>query len=178
MKKIWMDDLYRYTGETKISTLILQIFTNHEYRIVWLFRKAAHGRNPLYKVLYRTVSRKYGIDISPMTQIGPGFYMGHCYGITINSRAIIGSNVNIHKGATIGRTNRGKKKGAPIIGSCVYIGINSTVVGKIEIGDDVLIAPNSYVNFDVPSNSIVIGNPAIVIRKEGATNEYINRKVQ
>ena len=56
----------------------------------------------------------------------------------------------------------------------VWIGINSTIVGKITIGDDVLIAPNSYVNCDVPSHSIVLGNPCIIKRREKATENYIN----
>lgn len=53
------------------------------------------------------------------------------------------------------------------------IGINSTIVGNIHIGKDVLIAPNTYVNFDVPDHSIVIGNPASIHYKEGATEKYI-----
>ena len=63
--------------------------------------------------------------------------------------------------------------GAPIIGNRVFLGINSTVVGKITIGDDVLIAPNSYVNCDVPSHSVVIGNPCKIIHKDNATDGYV-----
>lgn len=48
------------------------------------------------------------------------------------------------------------------------------MVGKINIGDDVLIAPNAFVNFDVPSHSIVIGNPGTIIIRENATESYIN----
>lgn len=105
-------------------------------------------------------------------------YIGHPFGITINANAIIGSNCNIHKGVTIGQENRGLRKGCPTIGNRVWIGINSTIVGKITIGDDVLIAPNSFVNFDVPSHSIVIGNPGKVIAKENATEGYINNLSQ
>ena len=48
---------------------------------------------------------------------------------------------------------------------CIYR-LNSTVVGNIKIGNNVLIAPNSFVNFDVPDNSVVIGNPAVIHKKE------------
>ena len=75
------------------------------------------------------------------------------------SQCKIGEWCNIHKGVTIGQQNRGDLKGVPKIGNKVWIGVNATIVGKIEIGDDVLIAPNSFVNCDVPSHSIVIGNP-------------------
>ena len=56
--------------------------------------------------------------------------------------------------------------------------MNATIVGKIVIGDDVLIAPNSYVNCDVPSHSIVFGNPCIIKSREGATCGYVNNKCE
>ncbi|WP_449132892.1 hypothetical protein [Senegalimassilia anaerobia] len=83
----------------------------------------------------------------------------------------------MHKGVTIGQENRGKRKGAPVLGDCVWLGINSTVVGGVRLGDDVLVAPNTYVNCDVPSHSIVIGNPCKIISRDGATDGYVNRRV-
>ena len=108
---------------------------------------------------------------------GGGLYLGHPYGITVNSGAMLGMNVNLHKGCTIGQENRGKRKGTPTIGNCVSVGINSSIVGKITVGDDVLIAPNTYVNFDVPSHSIVLGSPGRIIPREGATDDYIVNRV-
>lgn len=49
------------------------------------------------------------------------YFYGHAFGITINEQAVIGKNCNIHKGATIGQENRGKRKGAPTIGDNVWI---------------------------------------------------------
>ena len=89
----------------------------------------------------------------------------------------MGKNINIHRGVLIGQTNRGGRRGAPVIGNEVWIGINAAIVGNITIGDDVLIAPNSYVNCDVPSHSIVVGNPCIIKHRENATEGYVNRKV-
>ena len=89
----------------------------------------------------------------------------------------MGKNINLSTGVTIGQENRGKRKGAPTIGNNVWIGPNAVIVGKITIGDDVLIAPLTYVNFDVPSHSIVIGNPGKIIHQDNATEEYINRTV-
>lgn len=103
--------------------------------------------------------------------------MGHAYNITINPHAVIGSNCNIHKGVVIGQTNRGIKKGVPTIGNCVWIGINAAIGGGIKIGDDVLIAPNSFVNIDVPSHSVVFGNPCIIKHREWATEGYIDNIV-
>lgn len=106
--------------------------------------------------------------------MGGGIFLGHAYNITINPDAVIGHNCNIHKGVLIGQSNRGIKKGSPTIGNNVWIGINAAIVGKISIGDDVLIAPNSFVNVDVPSHSVVFGNPCIIRHKENATEGYIN----
>lgn len=111
------------------------------------------------------------------TNIGPGLYIGHPFGITINSDVVIGSNCNIHKGVTIGQENRGARKGTPTIGNSVWIGVNATIVGRINIGDDVLIALNSFVNCDIPSHSVVFGNPCIIKHKENATEGYINNKI-
>ncbi|MGU8420279.1 serine acetyltransferase [Clostridium perfringens] len=133
--------------------------------------------NIIYRVLFRIEMKKYCIEISRNSKIGGGCYFGHPYGITINPSAVIGKNCNIHKGVTIGQENRGIRKGTPIIGDEVWIGVNSTIVGKINIGNDVLIAPNTYVNCDVPSHSIVFGNPCVIKHSENATEHYINRKV-
>lgn len=89
----------------------------------------------------------------------------------------MGKNSNIHRGIFIGQTNREGRQGTPVIGNEVWIGINAAIVGNVIIGDDVLIAPNSYVNCDVPSHSIVFGNPCIIKHRENATEGYINRKV-
>ena len=106
--------------------------------------------------------------------MGGGLYLGHAYNITINEKAIIGKNCNIHKGVVIGQTNRGHKKGTPKIGDRVWIGINAAIVGNITIGDDVLIAPNSYVNIDIPSHSVVFGNPCVIKHRDWATEGYVN----
>lgn len=119
----------------------------------------------------------YNVEISPTVKIGEGLYIGHPYGITINPKAVLGKNINIHKGVTIGQENRGRRKGVPVIGNSVWIGVNSTIVGNITIGDDVLIAPNSYVNRDVPSHSVVFGNPCIIRHQENATEDYVNNKI-
>lgn len=99
--------------------------------------------------------------------------MGHYGGIVISNEAVIGENCNIAQGVTIGRINKGPRKGAPKIRNQVWIGPNAVLAGNITIGDNVLIAPLSFVNMDVPANCMVIGNPAKII--EGKTSaDYIN----
>lgn len=146
--------------------------------LCYLFRKCQISSGltlHFFHIIFFILKNMRGIGISSQTTIGSGLYIGHPWGININHNAIIGKNINIHKGVTIGQENRGKRKGAPVIGNEVWIGINATVVGNITIGDDVLIAPNSFVNFDIPSHSVVIGNK--IIPKKNATQGYIDNKV-
>lgn len=144
-------------------------------------RKAQETRNPVlglfYKGIYLLLRSKNHIEISWALEVGEGLYIGHPYGITINRDAKLGKNINIHKGATIGQENRGPRKGTPVIADQVYIGINSTIIGAIHVGTDVLIAPNTLVNCDVPDHSVVIGNPCIIKHRDNATEGYIDNMV-
>lgn len=150
---------------------------------IWLFlyRKCCYEKSSilcsLYKATFRLWSDRRGLEISTENPIGEGIYLGHAYNITINGQTKIGCNCNIHKGVVIGQENRGERKGIPTIGSEVWIGVNAAIVGNVTIGDDVLIAPNSYVNCDVPSHSVVFGNPCVIKHRDWATEGYVNNKV-
>ena len=147
----------------------------------YYFRKASTCKNKLlrywYSFRFESICSKHGVEIPRDTVIGKGLYLGHPYNITVNKKAVLGENINIHKGVTIGQENRGSRKGAPTIRNNVWIGINATVVGNITVGEDVLIAPNSYVNCNVPAHSVVIGNPCKIIPREQATEGYINNRI-
>lgn len=104
------------------------------------------GKKIIWHLLLLKHGTKHGIEIDYPVKIGKGLFIAHPYGITINDKCIIGMNCNIHKGVTIGQENRGKRQGTPIIGDNVWIGMNVTIVGNIKIGNDVLIAPNTYLN--------------------------------
>jgi serine O-acetyltransferase len=97
--------------------------------------------------------------------------------VIINQLTKIDSDVTILRGVCIGSNRRGKNKGAPTIGSNVFIGANAAIIGNITIGNNTMIAPNSYINFDVPSNSICVGNIAKIISKESATESYIDNAI-
>lgn len=127
-----------------------------------------------YRFVLHNLSIKTQIQIPYTTTIGSNFSIGHLGRVIINPDSIIGNNVCVNTGVTIGQENRGKRKGCPIIGNNVWIGTNAVIVGKINIGDDVLIAPNAFVNFDVPSHSVVVGNPGKISHKENATEGYLN----
>jgi serine O-acetyltransferase len=173
-------DLYRYGGQ-KATWYFLKALSPSmpEFRYIYLLRHASAFpkssiRGFLYRLLLLHYSYKYGFQIPPNTRIGKGLYIGHRGPVVINGRAELGDNCTLSHIVTIGQINRGKKTGCPKIGNRVFIGAGAVVVGKIVIGDNVLIAPNAFVNFDVPDNSIVIGNPAVVKSHTNATEGYIN----
>lgn len=180
MNSTFKKDLYRKYGSEK-ETFSQRLHRPQTLNHIRLFRLASEAKNPISRKWWgaklRRSQKRTMIQIPRETKIGEGFYIGHEGPIVINPAAVIGKNVNVAQGVTIGQENRGKRKGAPTIGNNVWIGTKAVVVGKITIGDDVLIAPLSYVNFDVPSHSIVIGNPAKIIARENATEGYINRTV-
>ncbi|MBR5984358.1 MAG: serine acetyltransferase [Bacteroidales bacterium] len=131
----------------------------------------------IYRLKLNRLSYKSGIQIPDTTQIGKGFYIGHFGCIVISAQTIIGNNVNISQGITIGRTNRGEKQGVPTIGNDVYIGPGAKIIGKINIGDNITIGANAVVTSDVPDNACVAGIPAKIISYAGSEG-YVNRKVK
>ena len=166
-------DYYRMTGVCHQGfRSFIHRFLHHNLAYMYWLRKYQEKPSFFKQAMLYRITRKYGLEISPKAQIGAGLYLGHPYNITVGEDVVIGKNVNLHKGCTIGRAS-GKKCGSPKIGDQVFVGINATIVGNIVIGNDVLIAPNSFVNFDVPPHSVVIGNPGEIYAKEYATDNYV-----
>ncbi len=123
--------------------------------------------------LYLLMSRRRGIELNyARLQGGGGIIFAHAYAITVNDSAKLAGDLILFKGCTIGGVRGGPRRGVPVIGRHVVVGLNATVVGGITVGDDVFIAPNAFVNFDVPSHSLVIGNPGVIHHKECATKGY------
>lgn len=176
MNSVFEKDLYRYYGEDG-EPFLKKVFRPLELKYIFWLRKANKCKFLPLKLVYMfmlmCISNKTQIQIPERTSIGEGLYIGHLGRVVINPDAVLGKNINIGTGVTIGMENRGKRKGAPKISDNCWIGTNAVLVGNIKIGSDVLIAPLAYVNFDVPDHSIVIGNPGKIIPKENATEDYI-----
>lgn len=175
-------DFYRENGKWLSKFEIWAKCVNPNLHFIYILRKTQkYKKKSFLGLFWRFVLRhhqiKYGFQIYPETQIGDGFYLGHWGSLVINPNTKIGKNCNIAQGVTIGQQNRGKNTGIPVIGNEVWIGANAVIVGGVMIGNNVLIAPNSYVNFDVPSDSVVMGNPGKIYPKDDATEGYINNKV-
>lgn len=161
------------------KTLTKEELAMPQIRYNWFYRKAQVTKGTIWNKYYMrrliNYSYKTGIQLHENMNLPKGLIVGHPGTIIINANASFEGNVVMTHGVTIGRDIRGKRAGAPHFGKNVCIRCNSTVVGGINIGDDVLIAPNTFVNFDVPSHSIVIGNPAKIHHRENATEGHIGK---
>lgn len=181
-KEFIKSDLYRYWAGTTIKIFIKSYVKVPGFRYMFWLRTASYfwPRNKVIGVIsiiiWRRLSFKFGIQIPFRTNIAKGFYIGHFSCIVVSPDAIIGKNVNISQGVTIGKTTRGKNAGAAIISDEVYIGPGAKIVGAVKIGKNVAIGANAVVTRDVPDNAVVGGVPAKIISMDGAEG-YINNKV-
>ena len=172
-------DFYRLAGHEPTPLSFIRKLWVPGFRYLFVYRAIQSSRLKLVRFFLKAILRhyqfKFGYQIPSSTKIGSGLLLGHFGIIIINSKAVIGKNCNIAAGAVIGAASRGPKKGSPTIGNNVWIGVNAIIVGNIDVGNNVLIAPGSYVNNDVPSDSLVIGNPGVIKSKTDATAGYINK---
>lgn len=111
-----------------------------------------------------------GADIHPGATIGKGFFIDHATGVVIGETSEIGDNVSIYQGVTLGGISTEKKKRHPTIGNNVVIGAGATILGPVVIGDNVRVGAGSVVVKSVPPNSTVVGVPAKIVKREGATS--------
>lgn len=108
-----------------------------------------------------------GIEIHPGARIGEHFFIDHGMGVVIGETTIIGDDVLLYQGVTLGGTGLEKGKRHPTIGNNVVIGTGAKVLGNITVGDNSYIGANAVVIKDVPPNSTVVGVPGRVTKQDG-----------
>lgn len=170
-------DYKKYAGEEwKFSKGVLHLLKSYSLRFVYIGRKAETSRSRLMSGIYRLMLKhykeKYNVTV-PFEYTGAGLSLGYAHDIIVNGQVKMGEQVCLYKGVLIGSIRTGVKAGVPQIGNGVVVCNNATIVGNIKIGNDVLIAPGAFVNFDVPDHSLVIGNPGVIYYKENATEGYM-----
>lgn len=177
-------DTYRYTGQLSKRTALKLYIRHPEYRyIVWM-RVASYAMDRKWCLLLyalaclrlQLIRNKTGIQISPHTKIGKGFYIGHFGSIVINTHVEIGDNVSIIQTCTMGIAYRGKG-GAPVLGDKVYVGPGARIIGGVHIGNNVAIGTNAVVTHDAPNDCVMAGVPARPRLDRGA-DEYIFNTVE
>jgi len=108
-----------------------------------------------------------GIEIHPAATMGNALFIDHGMGVVIGETTIIGDNVTLYQGVTLGGTGKEKGKRHPTIGNNVVIGAGAKVLGNITVGDNSYIGSNAVVIKDVPNNSTVVGVPGRITKQDG-----------
>ncbi|MFH0771501.1 MAG: serine O-acetyltransferase EpsC [Candidatus Omnitrophota bacterium] len=108
-----------------------------------------------------------GIEIHPGARIGNGLFIDHGMGVVIGETSVVGDNVTLFQGVTLGGTGKEKGKRHPTLGNDVVVGAGAKVLGNINVGDNVAIGANAVVIKDVSSNSTVVGVPGRIVKQEG-----------
>lgn len=146
----------------------MEVFLYPSFKAIIKYRKAHKLYLKKHYFLARWVSqrcaRKTGIEIHPGAVIGKGFFIDHGHGVVIGETAIIGDNVTLYQGVTLGGTGKETGKRHPTIGNNCMISTGAKVLGSITVGDNVKIGAGSVVLHDVPANSTVVGVPGRVVK--------------
>ena len=123
----------------------------------------------LARWISQRAARKTGIEIHPGAQIGKGFFIDHGNGVIIGETTIIGDNVTLYQGVTLGGTGKEQGKRHPTIGNNVMISAGAKVLGSFKIGDNSKIGAGSVVLEEVPPNSTVVGVPGRVVKRNNVS---------
>jgi serine O-acetyltransferase len=108
-----------------------------------------------------------GVDIHPGALLGRRLFIDHAAGVVIGETAIVGSDVTMYQGVTLGGTGKGHGKRHPTVCDGVFIGNNANVLGNITVGENSRVGAGSVVLTDVPPNSTVVGVPAHIVYRNG-----------
>ncbi len=114
------------------------------------------------------------IEIHPAATLGKNVFIDHGSGVVIGETTIIGDNVTIYQGVTLGGVSIKREKRHPTLGDNIIVGAGAKILGNINIGDYVQIGANSVVVKDVPSNSTVVGIPGRIIKMNGDLRDAID----
>ena len=126
------------------------------------------GHTTLARWLSQHSRHVTGIEIHPGACIGKGFFIDHGDGVVIGETTVIGDNVTLYQGVTLGGTGKDVGKRHPTIGDNVVIGAGAKVLGPFTVGSGSKIGALAVVLKEVPPNCTVVGNPGRVVRREGA----------
>jgi serine O-acetyltransferase len=118
------------------------------------------------------------IEIHPAAKIGKGIFIDHGSGIVIGETAEVGDGCTIYQGVTLGGTSLSHGKRHPTLGRNVTIGVNSSVLGAIVLGDNAKVGGGSVVVKDVPANATVVGVPARIVMQDGKPIRAVSERPQ
>ena len=149
----------------------LEVFLYPSFKVMLHYRVAHRLYQAGHFFLARWISqrgaRKTGIEIHPGAQIGKGFFIDHGNGVIIGETTVIGDNVTLYQGVTLGGTGKDHGKRHPTLEDNVLIGSGAKVLGPFTVGANSRIAAGAVVLDEVPPNATAVGVPARVVRVNG-----------
>ena len=152
----------------------MEVFLYPSFKVMMHYRIAHKLYTKKQYFLARWISqravRKTGIEIHPGAQIGKGFFIDHGNGVIIGETTIIGDNVTLYQGVTLGGTGKEHGKRHPTIGNNVMISAGAKILGSFTIGDNSKIGAGSVVLHEVPPHSTVVGVPGRVVKRMDPSN--------
>lgn len=151
----WLEVLLCYPG-------LWAVWTHRVSHTLWQWRLRLLAR--MLSQLGRFCT---GVDIHPGALLGRRLFIDHATGVVIGETAIVGSDVTIYQGVTLGGTGKGHGKRHPTVCDRVFIGNNANILGNITVGENSRVGAGSVVLTDVPPNSTVVGVPAHIVYRNG-----------
>ena len=181
-------DTHRLAGRSGWPRILLGALTSRTFRCLVTLRACqatARGRlgrlfiHPWFRLCHRMACARAAIDLPWQTSIAPGLAIMHGWGLVVNGGARIGRNVTLFHGVTLGRRDRigrdgTRESGYPTIEDEVWIGPHAVIVGAVTVGAGSRIGAGAFVTESVPAGSVVVGNPATIVR-QGCAPDVLNR---
>ena len=147
----------------------LEVFLYPSFKVMLHYRIAHRLYHNGHFFLARWISqravRKTGIEIHPGAVIGDNFFIDHGNGVIIGETAVVGNNVTLYQGVTLGGTGKEHGKRHPTIGDNVMISAGAKIIGSFKIGENSKIGAGSVVIEEVPPNCTVVGVPGRIVRR-------------
>lgn len=147
-----------------------EVFLYPSFKAIRKYRKAHRlykkGHYFLARWISQRTARQTGIEIHPGATIGKGFFIDHGHGVVIGETAIIGDNVTLYQGVTLGGTGKEKGKRHPTLEDNVMISAGAKILGSFTIGENSKVGAGSVVLEEVPPNSTVVGVPGRVVKQD------------
>ena len=162
--RTWIEVLLCYSGLHALWAHRL----NH-----WLW---VHHLRLLARFLSQVARLLTGIEIHPGAQIGRRFFIDHGMAVVIGETTIIGDDVTLYQGVTLGGTGKEKGKRHPTLGNNVVVGAGAKVLGNVVLGENCRVGAGSVVLRDVPDNSTIVGVPGHIIFRHGQRVVIIDPK--
>lgn len=148
----------------------LEVLLYPSFRVMLSYRKAHRqylkGHYFRARRISQKAARKTGIEIHPGAVIGKGFFIDHGSGVIIGETAIIGDNVTLYQGVTLGGTGKETGKRHPTLCDNVMVSAGAKIIGSFTIGENSKIGAGSVVLEEVPPNCTVVGVPGRIVKRD------------